>query len=78
MEEINYPLLYPCTLEKWKVLENAANLLLGFPNHEKETYSQKIKDASGNIYFIVNEETSSLLDLGKCLKFEDVEFPKFK
>jgi hypothetical protein len=78
MEEIKYPLLYPCTLAGWKGLEKSANLLLGFPNEDKETYSQQVKDIKANIYFIVNEEVSELVDLTQCVKFEDVEFPKFK
>ena len=76
-ETINYPLLYPCTLAGWSGLEKSANLLLGLPNADKETYSQQIKDANGNIYFIVNEEVSELVDLSKCVTFESVQFPKF-
>ena len=79
MEEIiNYPLLYPCTLAGWNGLEKSANLLHGFPNENKETYSQKIKDINGKIYFIVNEDVSELVDLTKCVRFEDVEFPKLR
>ncbi len=79
MEEIiNYPVLYPCTFVGWNGLEKSANLLLGFPNDENETYSQQIKDTSGNIYFVINEEVSELVDLSKCVTFDSVEFPKFK
>jgi hypothetical protein len=79
MEEeiINYPLLYPCINAGWNGLEKSANLLLGFPNEQKETYSQQIKDAKGKIYFVVNEEVSELVDLNKCVTFESIQFPKF-
>jgi hypothetical protein len=77
-EIINYPLLYPCTQAGWNGLEKSANLLLGFPNEDKETYSQKMIDANGKIYFIVYHEVAELVDLTKCVTFEDVEFPKLK
>lgn len=76
MEEIQYPLYYPCTNAGWIGLEKSANLLLGFPNEEKETYSKKMIDAKGKIYFLVNEETIELVDLTKCLHFDQIEWPK--
>ena len=78
MEEqiINYPLLYPCTNAGWNGLEKSANLLLGFPNAENEAYSQKMVDANNKIYFIVNQEVSELVDVSKCVTFEEVEWPK--
>jgi hypothetical protein len=76
MEDILYPLYLPTTNAGWIGLEKSANLLLGFPNGEKETYSQKMVDANGSIYFLVNEETASLVDLNSCLKFEDIQWPK--
>jgi hypothetical protein len=76
MENIEYPLLYPCSLIGWYNLERNANLLLGFPNENKETYSQQIIDVYNNVYFIVNPETSSLVNLNDCVTFDEVEFPK--
>ena len=75
MQEIQYPLYYPCTYSDWIILENSANLLLGFPNEQKETYSYEMIDANGKIYFLVNEETSQLVDLTKCLTFEEIQWP---
>jgi hypothetical protein len=80
MEEITlrieYPLYYPCSSAGWKGLEKSANLLLGYPNENKETYSTKMIDANGSIYFIVYPEVRELVDLDKCVKFEDIEWPK--
>lgn len=76
MEETQYPLYYPCTNAGWNGLEKSANLLLGLPNENKETYSKKMVDAKGNIYFLVNEETRSLVDLNSCLRFDEIQWPK--
>jgi hypothetical protein len=74
--EYEYPLYYPCTLAGWSGLEKSANLLLGFPNKDRETYSKKMISASGQVYFLVNEETASLVDLNSCLHFDEIEWPK--
>lgn len=73
----NYPIYFPCTLAVWKSLESQANALLGLPNAEKETYSKQFKDINNQIYFIVFEEVSSLVNLNECLTHEAIEWPPF-
>lgn len=75
MEEIEYPLYFPCNSTTWNSLEKQANAILGLPNDEKETYSRPFKDASGNIYFYVTEEVVSLVDVSECLTHDKINWP---
>lgn len=77
--EREYPLFYKCLNQsEWVSLEEAANDLLRLPNENMETYARPILDKNGDIYFIVNEEVSSLVNLDECLKCSDITFPGLK
>lgn len=72
--EIQYPLFYPCTLTQFNELNKQANELLGFPEGGTENYAKPLIDDTKQVYFIVNSEVSSLVDLAKCVTFDKLTF----
>jgi len=70
---IIYPQFYKCTPTKWKQLNDSADALLGYANEGALTYSTPIIDTNGCYYFIVNPEVKELVDLSKCILFEEIE-----
>jgi hypothetical protein len=49
--------------------------LLDFPNAGASDYCNPIIDVKGVYYFTVNAEVSSLVDLEKCVPYEDIVLP---
>ena len=78
--QINYPLFFNCqTKAAWTALNKKANTLLGFPDDElASNYSNPIISASGDYYFIVQPETSSLVDLTLCVDYDKIILPENK
>ena len=78
--QINYPLFfYFYTKAAWTALNKKANTLLGFPDDElAANYSNPIISASGDYYFIVQPETSSLVDLSLCVDYDKIVLPENK
>lgn len=72
--QIEYPLFFPCTLTKFKSLNKQANGLLGFPEGGTDNYAKPLIDDTNQVYFIVNSEVSSLVDLTKCVTFDKLTF----
>ena len=74
MEQV-YPTYYPCiTPNEWKELNDQASEQLGYSDNNAETYSMPLIDKDGKYYFIVNTEVSKLVNLSKCIDFEQIEF----
>jgi len=72
--QIEYPLFFPCTLTQFKSLNEQANKLLDFPEGGTESYAKPLIDDTKQVYFIVNQEVSSLVDLNKCVTFDKLTF----
>ena len=72
--QIEYPLFFPCTLKEFNDLNKQANELLGFPEGGTENYAKPLIDDTKQVYFIVNSEVSSLVDLNKCVTFDKLTF----
>ena len=74
-----YPCFYPCKNEaEFQDLDTQACELLDFPNAGASDYCNPIISASGVYYFTVNAEVSSLVDLEKCVPYEDIVLPEPK
>jgi len=74
MEQV-YLTYYPCiTPNEWKELNDLASAKLGYADENAQTYSMPIIDKNGTYHFIVNQEVSELVDLEKCIEFEQIEF----
>jgi hypothetical protein len=74
-----YPCFYPCKNEaEFESLDTQACELLDFPNAGASDYCNQLVDINGIIYFTVNAEVSSLVDLEKCVSYEDIVLPKPK
>ena len=74
MEQV-YPTYYPCsTPAEWKELNAKASKQLGYADKNASTYSMPLIDKNGTYHFIVNQEVSELVDLGKCIEFDKIEF----
>lgn len=69
-----YPTYLPCTKVQWESLNNQANELLGFSNELAKSYSNPIIDKFGGYYFLVNNEVSHLVDLTKCVDYDQIQF----
>lgn len=75
MEEVQYPLFYPCVNSKeWESLNDQASEMLGYADENAQTYSMPIVDKNGVHHFIVNQEVAKLVDLKKCIGFDKIEF----
>jgi hypothetical protein len=73
MEQV-YPTYYPCTTpEEWKELNDLASEHLGYADENAQTYSMPIVDKNGTYHFIVNIEFANLVDLEKCIEFEQIQ-----
>jgi hypothetical protein len=48
--------------------------LLGLPSEGAETYSTAIIDKNGKYYFIINPEIAQLVDLTKCVSYDQIQF----
>ena len=72
--QIECPLFFPCTLKEFNDLNKQANELLGFPEGGTEKYAKPLIDDTKQVYFIVNSEVSSLVDLNKCVTFDKLTF----
>jgi hypothetical protein len=71
-----YPCFYPCKNEaEFESLDTQACELLDFPNAGATDYCNQLVDINGIIYFTVNAEVSSLVDLEKCVTYEDIVLP---
>jgi hypothetical protein len=76
MEEIIFPVYYPCINEAdFLQLDLEACNLLAIPNTTATDYQQPLIDVYENYWFIVNVEVQSLVDLSKCVPFEDIVLP---
>ena len=74
MEQV-YPTYYPCLdPNEWKELNDLASEKLGYSDSNAETYSMPLVDKNGKYHFIVNIEISELVDIEKCIDFEQIEF----
>jgi hypothetical protein len=71
----SYPVYLKCTKTKFNTLNKQANELLGIPNEDTKTYALPLIDKEGSVYFIVNREVSSLVDLSLCVSFDKIELP---
>jgi hypothetical protein len=72
-----YPCYYPCKSEShFESLDTQACELLDFPNEGAKNYCNPIIDVNGVYYFIVNPEVSSLVDLTKCVPYDEIILPK--
>ena len=76
----SFPLFLNCgSKADWTALNKKANTLLGFPDDElAANYSNPIISASGDYYFIVQPETSSLVDLTLCVDYDKIVLPENK
>jgi hypothetical protein len=73
MEQV-YPTYYPCTTpEEWKELNDQASKQLGYADENADTYSMPIIDKNKTHHFIVNQEVANLVDLEKCIEFEQIQ-----
>ena len=43
----------------------------------QDSYQLPLIDKFGDYYFTVNSEVSSLVDLSKCVEFENIEFEDY-
>jgi len=77
-EQITYPCFYRTTKSGFETLNSKANALLGFPNASADTYCNAILDESGRYWFTVSAEVASLVDLEKCVLYEDIVLPEPK
>jgi hypothetical protein len=74
-----YPCFYPCKNEaEFQSLDTQACEMLDFPNAGASDYCNPIIDFEGKFYFTINAEVSSLVDLGKCVPYEDIVLPEPK
>jgi len=70
---------YPCFLlckdkAEFESFDTQACELLDFPNAGATDYCNPIIDKNGKYWFTVNPEVSSLVDLTKCVSYENIEF----
>jgi hypothetical protein len=71
-----YPCFFACKNEaEFQSLDTQACELLDFPNAGATDYCNQLVDINGIIYFTVNAEVSSLVDLEKCVTYEDIVLP---
>jgi hypothetical protein len=79
MEESQlYPCFYPCTNKaEFESLDTQACELLDFPNAGASDYCNPIIDKFGVYWFTVNPEVSSLVDLTKCVPYDEIVLPQF-
>jgi len=71
-----YPCFYPCTnKEEFESLDTQACELLDFPNAGASDYCNPLIDKFGVYWFTVNPEVSSLVDLTKCLPYDEIVLP---
>jgi hypothetical protein len=71
-----YPCFFACKNEsEFQSLDTQACELLDFPNAGASDYCNQLVDINGIIYFTVNAEVSSLVDLEKCVPYEDIVLP---
>lgn len=76
--QIQYPLFFKAgTKTAWTALNKKANQLLGYPDTDLAlNYSTPIIDANGKYWFTVNSEVSELVDLTKCLTYQNIVLPE--
>ena len=71
-----YPCFYACKNEaEFESLDTQACELLDFPTAGASDYCSPIIDINGVYYFTINAEVSSLVDLEKCVPYEDIVLP---
>lgn len=71
-----YPCFYPCTNKaEFEDLDTQACELLDFPNAGASDYCNPIIDKFGVYWFTVNPEVSSLVDLTKCVPYDEIVLP---
>lgn len=72
-----YPVFFKsATKTAWTALNKQANDILGYESEGAKTYSQPIIDAEGGYWFVVNPEVASLVDLTKCVSYDEIVLPK--
>ena len=68
-----FPVFFKCDSQAgWEALNNSANLILGYPSEQADTYSDPIIDKDKNYWFLVNQEVSELVDLAVCVAYENI------
>ena len=71
-----YPCFFACKNEaEFESLDTQACELLDFPNAGATDYCSPIIDVKKVYYFTINAEVSSLVDLEKCVLYEDIVLP---
>jgi hypothetical protein len=69
-----YPCFYPCkNKSEFESLDTQACELLDFPNAGASDYCNPIIDVNGVYWFTVNPEIASLVDLTKCVPYENIQ-----
>jgi hypothetical protein len=69
-----YPCFFACANEaEFENLDTQACELLDFPNAGATDYCNPIIDVNGVYWFTVNPEIASLVDLTKCVPYENIQ-----
>ena len=69
-----YPCFYPCKSEaEFENLDTQACELLNFPNAGATDYCNPIIDVNGVYWFTVSAEVATLVDLTKCVPYENIQ-----
>jgi hypothetical protein len=67
---MTFPIWLKCDNKThFETLNNQAAILIN-----QDSYQLPLIDKYGNYYFTVNSEVQSLVDLSKCVSFENIEF----
>lgn len=72
-EDQVFPVYFECNESQFDELNELAGKLLNIPNEETESYASKIYSESSSVYFIVNREVAELVDINKCITFEELK-----
>jgi hypothetical protein len=71
--EVNFPIWLKCENKAhFETLNNQAAILIN-----QNYYQLPLVDKFGDYYFTVNSEVQSLVDLSKCVSFENIEFEDY-
>ena len=70
---MNFPIWLKCDNKAhFETLNNQASILIN-----QDSYQLPLVDKFGDYYFTVNSEVQSLVDLSKCVSFENIEFEDY-
>jgi hypothetical protein len=68
--KVNFPIWFKCDNKAhFESLNSQAAILIS-----QESYQLPLVDKFGDYYFTVNSEVECLVDLSKCVSFENIEF----